>query len=128
MSKRFTKLDVGVVKSLNKLTKYDFPKDKYWCDTKGTVYIKDKDNMYTKMSPYVNRDGYVEYVLTEVGGKKRHIQGQRIVAILYIPNPKNLPHVNHEDGVRDNNNLTNLNWSTISDNIKHSYRVLRKKK
>jgi hypothetical protein len=106
---------------LNKQYGYGFD-DRYVCDKKGTVYNTHRDNH--KMKPFINHKGYVEYVLTKKDGKKIHIQAQRIVAGLYIPNPKNLPEVNHKSGLKTNNKHTNLAWVTKSDNNKHKYRVL----
>lgn len=45
----------------------------------------------------------------------------RIIALAFIPNPNSLPQVNHIDGSRHNNNVDNLEWITISGNIKHAY-------
>jgi hypothetical protein len=56
-----------------------------------------------------------------VNGKSKRFYIHRLVAIIYIPNPSNKPWVNHIDGNRSNNNINNLEWSTISENIKHSY-------
>lgn len=51
----------------------------------------------------------------------------RLVAITYLPNPLNLPCVNHKDGNKENNNVDNLEWITIKDNALHSFRVLKRK-
>jgi hypothetical protein len=45
----------------------------------------------------------------------------RLVAIAFLPNPDNLPAVNHIDSNRQNNNLENLEWCTIAYNNQHSY-------
>lgn len=43
-----------------------------------------------------------------------------MVAEAFIPNPDNLPEVNHKDYNRTNNNVDNLEWCTHIDNITHS--------
>lgn len=41
-----------------------------------------------------------------------------LVALTYLPNPSNLPEVNHKNNKRDDNRLANLEWVSHSDNIK----------
>lgn len=70
--------------------------------------------------------GYPQVQLKGTGScetKKIH----RLVAIAFIPNPNNLPEVNHLKGDRGDCRAWRLEWSTPSDNIKHAYRVLGKK-
>lgn len=52
----------------------------------------------------------------------------RLVALLFIPNPLNLLEVNHKDGVRDHNVLNNLEWLSSSDNKRHGYANIPRKK
>lgn len=50
----------------------------------------------------------------------------RLVAIAFIPNPNEYPDVNHIDGNKRNNNVSNLEWCTKSQNTIHSYSVLKR--
>ena len=110
---------------------------KYLADNKGNVYIhkitvkskminNKQSILVTKMKPYKTKGGYIEHVLTDVNGIKKHLQTHRIVATLFIPNPDNKPHVNHKDGDRTNNVESNLEWNTVSENNLH--RVMMQKK
>lgn len=45
----------------------------------------------------------------------------RLIALAYIPNPDNLPQVNHIDGDMKNNNVDNLEWVSIGGNQLHAY-------
>lgn len=102
---------------------YNFD-DRYIVNTNGDVILV-KTNK--KMKPFKTRDGYLEFVLTQKDGTKKHIQGQRVVALIFIPNPNNLPHVNHKKGIRTDNRVSELEWTSITDNLKHSYNKLGRK-
>jgi hypothetical protein len=47
----------------------------------------------------------------------------RVVAIYFIPNPSNLPEVNHKDGDKGNNAKSNLEWASRSYQEKHAHRT-----
>jgi len=45
----------------------------------------------------------------------------RIVAMMFLDNPENKPTINHKDNNKNNNHVSNLEWSTYSENLKASY-------
>lgn len=68
-------------------------------------------------------NGYL-YVDLYKDGKKHRKYIHRLVAEAYIPNPLNLPFVNHIDGNPKNNNYKNLEWCTPKQNVEHASKVL----
>lgn len=76
-----------------------------------------------KMTTFINSAGYVGVHLSRPG-KRMSAKVHRLVAIAFIPNPNNLPEVNHKDGKRDNPSVENLEWVTQSENRLHAARVL----
>ncbi len=70
-------------------------------------------------------EGYKTIGLNK-NSKKKTCKIHRLVAINFIPNPNNLPEVNHKDLNKLNNNLNNLEWSTGEDNRNHAIREYRK--
>ena len=81
----------------------------------GHVYNKHGKALKTQLS----RDGYRMVSIWQKGcGKSRTYSVHRLVAIAYIPNPHNYPCVNHIDGDKQNNEVSNLEWCTYSENSK----------
>lgn len=65
--------------------------------------------------PYKNKkNGYFIIDLWE-NNKSHKITLHRLLAKTFIPNPENKPTVDHADGDRENNNLSNLRWATYSE-------------
>jgi hypothetical protein len=71
------------------------------------------------MKQFEDKDGYLRIQLIKDGNRKKHFV-HRLVALNFIPNPENKPEVNHKDGVKDNNKLSNLEWNTTSENQRHA--------
>lgn len=67
--------------------------------------------------------GYL-YVDLYKNGNRHRKYVHRLVAEAYIPNPLNLPFVNHIDGNPKNNNYKNLEWCSAKQNVEHASKVL----
>lgn len=74
------------------------------------------------IKPQVSGNGYVRVELWTNGSGKKHFL-HRLLAQSFIPNPCGKPQVNHIDGDKANNALSNLEWATQSENQLHAYRV-----
>lgn len=61
-----------------------------------------------------------------IGGKRLKAKIHRLVFIHFLENPENKPYVNHKNGIKHDNRLANLEWSTPSENVKHSYECLNR--
>lgn len=77
---------------------------------------------YLIMKQSKDRGGYMIIGLM-LNGKKSRFRVHRLVASAFIPNPENKEFVNHIDGVKDNNILSNLEWSTPSENTQHAVKA-----
>lgn len=51
-----------------------------------------------------------------INGKAKHEKIHRLVALAFIDNPNNYPHVNHKDEDKNNNSVSNLEWCDIKYN------------
>jgi hypothetical protein len=67
-------------------------------------------------------DGQGYYMINLWKNKKpKSVRAHRILAKTFLPNPENKTYVNHIDGNKLNNDLSNLEWSTPSENMQHAY-------
>lgn len=86
----------------------------YFASPSGNIYNRHGD----LMAGSVDHCGYRHIILN----RKNH-NVHRIIAKTFIPNPDNLPCVNHKDGNKLNNSVNNLEWCTHSENIIHAYQT-----
>lgn len=76
------------------------------------------------MKPQVEKKGYLRIMLRKLY-KYEHFMIHRLVATAFIPNPHNLPFVNHKDENKKNNMVSNLEWCTNEYNENYGTRNLR---
>lgn len=68
--------------------------------------------------------GYPKISMSDASrGLTKNMKVHRIVALAHIPNPDNLPCVNHIDENKLNNHVSNLEWCTIAYNNAHGTRM-----
>lgn len=71
-------------------------------------------------------NGYYQVSLSR-NGKNKTCKIHRLVAEAFIPNPNNLPQVNHKDEDKNNNIPNNLEWCTAKYNSNYGTRITRMK-
>lgn len=102
--------NTGVVKSLGRVV----------FDSIGRV--RKIEGRIMKQGMKKDGSGYCTVSLTHSDGTGENAKlVHRIVAEAFIPNPENKEVVNHIDGNKKNNNVTNLEWTTVEENNTHAY-------
>lgn len=91
---------------------WSFPKD---CSEKGSRW---KDGRFLKS--WLIGNGYKTVSLYKDGSSKKFLI-HRLIATTFIENPFNFSEVNHKDGNRLNNSVSNLEWVNSSQNKKHAW-------
>lgn len=89
-------------------------------------YIDRTGIKYNKKSNFMNygiaNNGYYSVMIRRNGTAKLSLV-HRLLAIAFIPNPNNYSCINHIDGNKLNNSISNLEWCTYSKNNTHAYTV-----
>lgn len=92
----------------------------YIVSTEGKIFSTKnigRGKYHQEITQRLNQDGY--YVVTVgVNGHRRVRSVHRIIAMAFVPNPNNLPEVDHIDNNRRNNKASNLQWLSGTDNKK----------
>ena len=90
--------------------------------TQKKKFYKEKIKKQCETSKRKNStQGYLCTRLVSADGKSEAKLVHILVAKAFIPNPNNLPTVNHKDGNKHNNRVDNLEWATYSSNNQHAY-------
>ena len=92
--------------------------DRYTIDINGFVFDK-KKCVNIKCH---DKKGYKRLALSK-NKKQKLFYLHRLIAIHFIENKENKPHINHIDGNPSNNKIHNLEWVTHKENMQHAYRT-----
>lgn len=85
----------------------------------GRIKNKKKEKI---LKLFLDTHGYVQVRLYKVSKNKSH-KVHRLVAKAFLPNPNNLPCINHKDENRTNNKIDNLEWCTYKYNNNYGNRI-----
>jgi hypothetical protein len=88
----------------------------YKIEINGTIWSFKVISTGKIIAPHMQKNGYL-FVPLWREGKQYNRTVHRLVATHYIDNPNNLPIINHIDGNKTNNAITNLEWCTQKHNI-----------
>lgn len=82
--------------------------------------LKNKNPKILKIG--IDKDGYYKITLCKNNIRKTFFP-HRLVGKAFIPNPENKPEINHINGLKNDNNVANLEWVTPKQNIQHAWQT-----
>ena len=96
----------------------------YYAGDDGSLWTRRRPHYGTgtarKMAPAVTKDGYLRTSISE-GGKAKPILAHRLIALAFLgPCPDGYT-VNHKNGIKTDNRPDNLEYVTLSDNVRHAH-------
>lgn len=102
-----------------------------WKEIKGFEGIYEVSNLgriRRYLKPAINNLGYKHLALMKnATDEKKEYLLHRLVAEAFIPNPDNLPYINHKDENPSNNHVDNLEWCTQKYNVNYGTSIERRK-
>jgi hypothetical protein len=90
----------------------------------GDVYNK---NTNFPLLGTIHTKGYRRFSLFHISGKQKNIFHHQMIARCFIENPNNYQEIDHKDGNKLNNNISNLRWCSRSENMKNRNKYRSKK-
>lgn len=87
----------------------------------GSIFRRSSRGICEAPQSKTGRSGKYRVVSRTNNGKQEQFYVHRMVAEAFLPNPEGKETVNHIDGDPSNNCVSNLEWATTSENIKHAY-------
>ena len=92
----------------------------YQVSNQGRIWSVRKQRYLSQNRKTGSNEGYMEVVLIAKNGKKKYERVHRLVALAFLDNPNSFPVVNHLNGIKDDNRVENLEWTTVRGNTKHA--------
>lgn len=93
--------------------------ERYFASTLGRI----KNSKGKILKPQVGTGGYLYVAISKEPNKFKLCRLHRVIASTFIPNPNNLPQINHIDEDKLNNQVSNLEWCTNSYNMNYGSRA-----
>lgn len=107
-------------KKIQEIYGYENCKIDYVIYDNGDIYSPCKKGF---LKPSKDTKGYLCIDLRKQNCKRRYPKVHRLVAEAFIPNPKQLPQINHIDGNKENNDVNNLEWCDNLYNTKEAVKL-----
>lgn len=107
---RYQVSNFGNVRSLNRLKRHN---------TSATGFITVNGKM---LKPFKTKKGYLKVDVSNLYGGRKSKSVHQLVAIVFIENSNNYDQINHIDGNKSNNHVSNLEWCNNSQNQLHAYK------